>query len=307
MRNSPKQPFAIDQVIFQGEDAIFNTLLGGPEGAPIEQGRTTVEEWTRRFVEAARGIPARTLGLMPENFPLRALHTQNNFLLFLLEYPPGVRTLAWTREGVKPKGVPEPRWREATVALPYVLFFITVQGGRYLGKSSVYFRNERIRAADFTDTLSDCHFFNCSPQAYGVYCWMCSTSLPPAVQPTQSLPAFVASVIDNFWFTGFNYSSEHNEGNSFFGLGRKGGKKQIPDARVQTIEAWEEATARDPGFAVTVPWNPSPRTVRDVFAELTAVGSGSAWPFRTAGDLGNLIVGNKPPDEPPDAEGAFNE
>lgn len=297
-----KQPFALDRMVLEGEQATLYTILGGPEGSPIEQGRTTVEAWTRRFVEAARGIPARTLGLIPQSLPLRALHVENNRIIFLVEYAPGVRTVAWTR-GTRQEPSPGTAAREATVALPYVLFFITVHGSAYLGNSSVYFRSAPLQAADFSDPLCDCHFFNCSPRAHKVYCWICTGNLPAVVAQGQSLPDFVASVIDAFWFTGFNYSSEMHEGNSFFGLGRKGGKREIPDPRVQTIEAWEEATAADPRFALTVPWNPAGRTVRDVFYELATVDGGDRWPFRTASDLGNFVM-NQGEKEAAEEEGA---
>ena len=48
--------------------------------------------------------------------------------------------------------------------------------------------------------------------------------------------------------TGFNYSSENHEGASWFGESRK------VDARINTVERWQEATTQDPLFVLEVPW-----------------------------------------------------
>ena len=49
--------------------------------------------------------------------------------------------------------------------------------------------------------------------------------------------------------TGFNYSSEHNEGNSWYSASK------VVDKRIQSMDAWEQATREDRLFALD-PENP---------------------------------------------------
>lgn len=278
-----------DQVVLEGERAILNTLAGGPGGRPTFQGEKSIADLSLAIGKRGATILPRTIGLIPTDLPLRTIHMANGRLVFLVEYPPGPRTVRWLSDGSPAQPEPHSPYRDVTIALPYVLFFITTTWEGELRPSSVYFRTEPLKQLDYTDGLLDCHFLNCSPNSCGVYCWICSQYMPQRPAAGQSLVEFVASCIDNFWFSAFNLSSERHEGQSFFGKGcGTRGETPIPDPRVLSIRAWEEASREDPSFALTVPWNPAQRTVNDVFTELT--GGPLCWPFKTASHLGNLIL-----------------
>ena len=84
--------------------------------------------------------------------------------------------------------------------------------------------------------------------------------------------------------TSFNLSSEHHEGNSWFGVSRN----KIP--QVASVEKWEQKTKQDPLFATEVPWLPTGHTVQS-FADRTFNRLGSAnTQIKTADDLARIII-----------------
>jgi len=278
---------ASDQVVLKGTKAVLTTVLGGSGEKAVHQGEVTVAAWSRELAECGARLLPWTFGLVPVGLPLRAVYAANERVVFLVEYPPGLRTMPWIREDSKKQWGPGTTYRDVTIALPYVLFFITLTWEGALLPSSVYFRTGPLTHSGFGDALLDCHFLNCSANARGIYCWICSQHMRSSAGLGESLPAFVAASIENFWLAASNLSSEYHEGSSLFGKG-SGGAHAIPDPRVHTVRAWEEASAKDYQCALQVPWNPAGRTVRDVFDELTH--SDDPWPFQNATALGNLIL-----------------
>lgn len=278
------------QVVLEGNQAIANLLLGGSGGTAVFQGERPLEDWSRAIAgEGASRLPW-TIGLAPVGLPLRAIHHRNGRYVFLVEYPPQVRTMPWIREdSPEPYGF-EATYRDVSIALPYVVFFWAVTEQGCLSQSSVFFRTEPLARRDYQDALLDCHFLNCSaaPRRTGVYCWICSQHMRSEMKSSGETPLeFVAGCTENFFFAASNLSSEHHEGNSFFGKGTKG-RAAISDNRVRTVRAWEEASREDPRFVLEVPWNPSGYTVARVFDELTGAQE-EIWPFRSAGDLAARI------------------
>lgn len=282
----------IDQVVLEEGRAILNTLAGGPSGKATCQGEKPIADWSLAIGRRGASLLPRTIGLIPADLPLRTIHMANGRLVFLVEYPPGSRTVRWLNDGTLAQLGIRSKCCDVTIALPFVLFFITTTWEGTLHNSSVYFRTEPLKQLDYTDALLDCHFLNCSPNSYGAYCWICSQYMFREPASGQSLVEFVASCIDYFWFSAFNLSSEAHEGQSFFGKGcGTKGETPIPDPRVLSIRAWKEASRADSSFVLAVPWNPAGRTVMDVFTELT--GGPVRWPFETASHLGNLILSDR--------------
>lgn len=285
MTNSPMM-----QVVLEGPRAISNLLLGGPGGQAVFQDERTVESLTRGIALRASIVSSWSIGLAPVGLPLRAMFGRNGKTVYLVEYPPGTRNVPWITRGSRSDFGAGTQYEHVTIAFPYVVFFITITSAGTLSTSSVYFRTTPLTKADYSDELCDCHFLNCSVNAYGVYCWICSQKMQTSMEPGQSVLEYVAALLNYFWFSAFNRSSERHEGQSFFGKG-SAGKRPIPDARIRTIEAWIAASREDPAFVLEVPWNPSGRTVQHVFEELT--GPEQVWPFVDAGSVANLI--QKPP------------
>lgn len=274
----------ISQVVLEDDRAIHNVLLGGPGGRVAFKYEVPVDKLTQCLAERGGTVLPWVVGLIPSNLPLRAIYHANQRLVFLVEYPPGRRTMSWIRDDSSQDFGPKTTYRTVTIALPYILFFITISLAGELGSSSVYFRTAPLQKNDFSDDLFECHLLNCSVDAYEVHCWVCSQHMRKTRHPNESLPEFVAATIENFWLTSNNRSSERHEGRSFFSEG----SKQITDRRVKTIANWEAATAADAQFALAVPWIPAGRTAFEVFYELTKDSRG--WPFRDSAQVASLIT-----------------
>jgi hypothetical protein len=58
--------------------------------------------------------------------------------------------------------------------------------------------------------------------------------------------------------TAFNDSSDHHEASSWYTESRN------VDPRIATVDRWQEATERDPLFALEVPWLATGKTIHEV-------------------------------------------
>jgi hypothetical protein len=83
--------------------------------------------------------------------------------------------------------------------------------------------------------------------------------------------------------SGFNYSSEHNEGSSWYT------ESLSVDPRIATVEEWEKATAEDPMFVLDVPWLPTGFTGGQVADRIFDLHRARQPKFESAGDLARLV------------------
>lgn len=272
----------VDQVVLEGSEAIQNLLIGGLKGRVEYQHRMSVQDFSAALVECCVAQKRFSLGLAPHGMLVRDVHQRNGMFVFLIEEPPGVRTLQWLQSDSPAQYGPSATYRNVSIALPWVYFFVTVSADGCLGDlNSVYFRNAALRSLH--DPLCEPHFYNCSVDAYGTYCWICTQYDQREKGAKQSFFEFVDGFIERFWCSGFNASSEAHEGASFWGKNRR----LIPDERVRTIEAWEQASACDSTFVLSVPWIRSGYTPLSVYYELTAVGT--PWRPASAREFATLI------------------
>lgn len=260
----PKSGEPIEQLVLEGDVAFFNLLYGGPGGRTECQERTSVAAFSQEFRQRCLLTQSWDLGLVPSGLAVRGVHHQNGIVVILIEVAPGPRTMQWLADDSPARFGPSATYQDVHISLPWQYFFIAMTPeGRLCELSSVYFRNEQLKST--SDPLCECHFFNCSVDAYGAHCWICTGGLPNMKGRNQSCFDFAESVIEKFLFGGFNESSEHYEGNSFWGENRT----RISDRRLRTIAAWHAATKEDAHFATTVSWVPAPHTAQSVFMELT--------------------------------------
>jgi hypothetical protein len=161
------------------------------------------------------------------------------------------------------------------------------------GSNECFFRNEPLGSLD--DDLCYPALLNCSrfdPQEGRPLSWICTQHLDYAsirkeADPNRCMRLGLRRLLHCLLETGFNYSSEHHERSSWFSESTR------VDRRIATIEAWEQATARDPLFVLEVPWLPTRHTVRQaaerVFANHAARGSA----IRTAADIARLVFNSR--------------
>lgn len=254
----------VDQVVIEQNRVIQNALYGGPGGNAEFQREMDAEAFHEALVDAYHAQKELSFGIIPSGMRLRDIHERHGMIVFLVEMEPGTRTVRWIRDDSPEEFGSRATYRDVTIAFPWQYFFISLtRDGEILSLNSVYFRNEPLKGLD--DPLRDCHYFNCSVDAYGAHCWICAGGAQPPGNARLSHAERVEWFIDWFFGSGFNKSSEHHEGASFWGKNRH----RIGDKRVRTIGAWEKASRKDGRFALRVPWMASGYTPRTVYDELT--------------------------------------
>src|SRR5262249_284990 len=138
-------------------------------------------------------------------------------------------------------------------------FALSLRRGSALFLSHVnelYFRNEPLRCR--ADRLCYPALLNVSrikaPKRERA--WICTQYLDwgEAADWTGQLQA----LLEHTWNGGFNLSSEHHEGASWYGVS----KGIHPD--LHPVEKWEKASAANDAFALTVPWKPVPQNVNEL-------------------------------------------
>ena len=278
---------AKDQLIIEGKRVIHNLLFGGPGGHVEPQRDLTVAEFINRICHRTSPVGGRPLGPAPPGLIVRDVVFRNNLYVVLAEIAPGPRAMQWLASDSPVKYGPGATYQDVTISLPWQYFFVAITTEGFVqGLNSLYFLDHQLD--NLNERLLEPHLYNCSVKSYHVWCWICSQGFLVAPVHGMSLLGIVNRCIDQFWFSGFNESSERHEpwaGGSFFSKNRTA----IRDARVQTVKAWETATAKASDFALSVPWIPAPRTPRQVYAELFAANGSEVWAPRTASDLADIL------------------
>jgi len=178
--------------------------------------------------------------------------------------PARVHSLEWIAEDSPVEFGAGVRYRRVRLALPYVLvlavYTVDRTGSLQLSMlNECMFANAPLRSMDdplFLPALLNISKFE-GHNGLGTIAWLCTQHLDrqfrgipdPATRARAGLDALVGHLFQG----GFNRSSEHNEGASWFAETVAAGV----DERVASVEAWEAATRDDPLFATEVEWLPS--------------------------------------------------
>ena len=230
---------------------------------------------------------------------IKSVLSQGQLTLWVWEQPPRVHQLSWIKsDSPKPYG-PGTTYRNVTIALPYVVVvatFVRTTSGipRLLKKDECFFRTAPLKSLN--DELSYPGLLNCSKWGAGTtpppntpLSWICTQHLKQtkkmmSLDPGDQFQSGFEAVRYCLLETSFNLSSEHHEGNSWYGA-----SKQI-DPRIATIEAWEKATKKNPLFVLDVPWIKSGHSVRQVAERIFRNNLAAGAPVKTADDLARIII-----------------
>jgi len=225
---------------------------------------------------------------------IKAVFERGPVTIWVHEIPPCVRLLKWIAADSEQMFGEGTKYRDVAVALPYVIVlavFAPGERGRLTLASSceAFFRNRPLGGPG--DELLFPALLNCSkfePQEGHPLAWICTQHLDRSFDleedPGRRLRLGFKALLSCLFDTGFNYSSEHHEGSSWFTESRG------VDPRVSSIEAWQQATAADPLFAVEVPWLPTHMSLAGV-AERILDNLGAGWPaVDSAGALARFVI-----------------
>jgi hypothetical protein len=184
------------------------------------------------------------------------------------------------------------------IALPYLIVlavFCAQPNGRLQlsNANECFFRVEPLKRLDeplLYPALLNCSRF--SPPEGRPLSWICTQHLKPTAAMRD--PDLGKATLAGFEAlrcclleTGFNLSSEHHEGSSWFTASRDA------DRRIRTVEAWEAATAQDPLFVLEVPWLKTNHTLQQVAGRIFKIQQCHAPPIRTASALARIIFNHQ--------------
>jgi hypothetical protein len=225
--------------------------------------------------------------------------SQGNLTIWVHQTPPRVFSFKWIAPNSQAQYGPGTKYQTVKLALPYLVVFAvfaaddkglpTLSGG-----NECFFRNDPLSSLD--DELLYPALLNCSkftPQEGRPLAWICTQHLNPAKFAAEKdagkrMRTAFKTLMHCLLETGFNYSSEHHEGSSWFTESTK------VDPRVATVEKWQAASEAAPMFALEVPWLKTGHTVRQlaerIFKNMNARPSAVA----SSADLARLVFNHKP-------------
>jgi hypothetical protein len=231
---------------------------------------------------------------------VKTVRSEGPVSIVVHETVPRVYNLKWiAKDSPVPYG-PGTKYRNVRIALPYLVTLLVfrqgpgAQGLLLSEFNECFFRTAPLDSCD--DTLLYPALLNCSkftPPEGKPLSWICTQHLNYAAlhkepSPARRLRASFRALMHVLLETGFNYSSENHEGASWFG------ESTHVDPRVATIDAWQEATTKDPLFVLEVPWLQTTysltQTIERIFKNL---GACAAAPANSAA-LARLVFNHKP-------------
>lgn len=207
----------------------------------------------------------------------RMLLARSRLMILLHETPPRVFNFKWITKDSAAKFGQEADYRDVRIALPYVIvmavFESDTRGNVKLGRrNECFFSNTPLDGLD--QPLCFPALLNCSkfdqPEGQPLS-WICTQYLErpelrlacsPQAEPNQQLRNGLKRLLHCLFETGFNYSSEFNEGSSWYSESTR------VDKRIATVEAWEKATRKNKLFVLDVPWLETKLTAGEITSRI---------------------------------------
>lgn len=237
---------------------------------------------------------------------IKAARTQGPITVWVYEMAPAVHSFKWIRSDSPVPFGPGTEYRIVRLAIPYLVMLVVFatdgSGSLHLTSANeCFFRVAPLKSLD--DPLHYPALLNCSrfePQEGRPLSWICSQHLRPAKRESDQgkrLTASFDSLRHCLLETGFNLSSEHHEFSSWFTESTK------VDARIRTVEAWEQATTENPLFVLDVPWIPTNHSVRQVVDRILKNQANCVRRLRSAAALASIVFnhGKAPPKNLPES------
>jgi len=232
---------------------------------------------------------------------VKCLTSRGPVTVLVHETPPRVFNFRWIAADSPTPFGPEARYRTARIALPYLItiaVYRSMRGHLTLSDANeCFFLSQPLRSLDAPELMYPA-LLNCSrfrPPEGRPLSWICSQKLNRAAfererDTNQRLRAAFRELMRTLLDTGFNFSSEHHEGASWFSETQK---KHV-DPRIETIEKWEAATRDDPLFPLEVPWLKTGLTTRQVIERIFQNLRARNHAVRSAADVARLVFNHKP-------------
>jgi hypothetical protein len=238
-----------DKLLIEGDKVVLTT----DEGVTIERPASDLADMFHRELLPPLGGTA-----LPDG--TKFVEWRDPFLLVVHQLPWQVRRLRWIANDSPVEFGEGTTYRKVRLSLPYAITFAVYfcrNGQMYLSDANeLYFRNSPLTSK--ADRIGYPGLLNISriPAGKREKAWICTQYLrrTPEMSWTQQLNL----LLEHTWNGGFNRSSEHHEGASWYKLCAGIHNELHP------VEAWEAATAKNEAFGVSVPWKESPLSVGEL-------------------------------------------
>jgi hypothetical protein len=225
---------------------------------------------------------------------VKSMITGGRLVVLVHQTEPRVFSFKWIAPNSRAGYGPNAKYRVVRIAQPYVIvlavFGLGPDGQPCLtGANECFYRVSPLKSLD--DQLLYPALLNCSKfeeEEGHPLSWICTQNLDQASlvaiqNVNERVRASMSALLRLLFETGFNYSSEHHEGTSWFTESRR------VDDRVSSIEKWEAATAENSLFALEVPWLPTGRTVRQVVERILKNQHACRRSVTSASDLVRIV------------------
>jgi hypothetical protein len=234
-------------VAIEGTEAIASSPEGKTASMPLDQLLAKVAP-TRLSTGSV---------ILPDG--LKAVLTEGPVTIWIHETPPAPYHFEWIADDSPAPYGEGAKYRSVRITLPYVIIFAVFTRGprghlQLSAQNECFFRTAPLKNQEdelFFPALLNCSKFS-NPEGHPLS-WICTQHLKAngnmrSPDDNLRLRASFEALRHCLTETRWNYSSENHEGSSWFTESRK------VDPRVQTIDAWQAASAQDPLFVLEVPW-----------------------------------------------------
>jgi hypothetical protein len=280
----PGSPPETEQVILQNDSALGLTPEGASHSLPLVE-----------FIERlAPRVPTTLDQVLPDG--IRAMVPGRGSCVVVHQSSPQPMSLRWVAADSDERVGPGTKYRTVRLALPYVwiLALYRRRGDRMVlsGANECFFSNEPLRCLDqepcFPALLNCSRFKDGMPKPLS---WICTQHLDfnrlmTELPAERSISDGMAALREHLFAAAFNESSEQHELSSWF----KETVEAKVDPRLASVEAWEQATAADPLFALEVPWLKTGQSLRAIAERGLKLESGAVRPLTTARDVLRLLL-----------------
>lgn len=281
VRHAGEKGASNNDIVIRDQTAIATSPEGEVSRMPLT---TLMERITPRMDTGACILPTG----------IKAVLSRGEATIWVWEQAPTIQKFSWiASDSPRPYGAGA-KYRNVRIGLPYLVIFGVFArdnaGMPALVRSDeCFFRTEPL--SKMSDELLFPALLNCSKfgdASNRPLSWICTQHLKPNKDMASSDPADrfrggFEAVRYCLLETSFNLSSEHHEGNSWYGASKK------IDKRIATIEAWEEATKKDPLFVLDVPWIKTKHSVAQVAERIFNRLGAADTAVKSSDDLARII------------------
>ena len=246
-------------------------------------------------------VSGPTVGDRTPIFPdgIKATVRRGKTEIWISQKNPALYSFEWVSNDSKPRFGPGTNYRTVQIALPYLVIFTVFVPGKdglpTLSKNNECFFSTRPIGWDTElhfPALLNCSKFN--PPENHPMVWICSQYLKRDFErePDISKRMLMAygELTRCLLETGFNESSEHHEGESWFGATIS----RSIDPKIESVETWEAASAKNPLFVLDVPWLKTEHTTAQITDRIFDLHKAKNPKLETASDLSRVVFNHAP-------------